>query len=312
MALAARARGTTSQLLGKAETTIGTAPSGNWARLPIYEYSLGRSRPLVADPIVSQGLGRAPAAPFYDESTFEGAVTFPLDTGNIDFWATLLFGAVVTTGTTLDTYTAGGTPTAASFEDGETSLADYWSHSGVHAKGFQLDFSPAGRAKMTVQLTALSAAAKSGSSIGGTPTTATFAPILNNAAVFKINGTEVGNALSGSLKLDLGLDLIRTVRSSGTGGEPIAVDGGLMAGGFDLTLRNDDSTFDDYAIAGTAKSIDLAFALTGGFALTFTFPTVLIERPSKPITGPGGIESRVTGQAYGASSTTMFKLTRTR
>ena len=150
MALAARARGTTSQLLGKAETTIGTAPSGNWARLPIYEYSLGRSRPLVADPIVSQGLGRAPAAPFYDESTFDGAVTFPLDTGNIDFWATLLFGAVVTTGTTLDTYTAGGTPTAASFEDGETSLADYWSHSGVHAKGFQLDFSPAGRAKMTV------------------------------------------------------------------------------------------------------------------------------------------------------------------
>ena len=312
MALAARGRGTSFQLLGKAETTIGTAPSGNWAKLPVRSFDLNAVRPLVDDFVVSQGIGRSPPAAFYDAASFKGSVTFPLDTGNIDTWATLLFGAVVTTGTTTDTYTAGGTPVSMSLEKGFTDLADYYAFAGVHGNGFTLEFSPTGPGGMTIPLMALSGAAKSGSSIGGTPTTATYAPIRNNAAQFEINGTEVGNITGGSIQVDLGLDEIRTVRSSGTGGEPVGFDGGIMSGGGNLTLRMDDSTYDDYAIAGTAKSIDIAFAITGGFALTFTYPSVLFERASIPVSGPGGVEQRVSFKAYGASSSTFFKMTRTR
>ena len=312
MALAARARGTSAQLAGKAETTIGTAATGNFARLPAITFDLTPSRPLAPDPVVSQGYGRNPAPTFPDKLSVSGTAVVPLDTGNIDFWAALMFGAVVTSGTTLDTYTAGGTPTAASFEKAFLDVSDYWLYTGVQADGFTLNFSPLGTPVLSVKLVGRAAGAMGVVTNAGTVTTATYSPIRSAGATLLIAGAAVGNITGGNLSFAQNLDPIYTMDAVTTGGVS-EFDAGLMSGGGSITARYDGVQIDTLARAGTVATLGVSYPITGGFALGFNFGQVKFETVSPPISGPAGIEQTAKFTAeYDGNPTYFFTLTRSR
>lgn len=313
MALAARARGTKFQLAGKAETTIGTAATGNFARLPVYSFDMTAQRPVVADPVLSQNYGRNPGPGFYDKLEVRGTAVVPLDTGNFDFWMTLLFGAVVTTGTYTDTYTAGGTPTAATFEKGftESGVSDYWLYTGVHADGYSLNISPLGSPQLSIPLIGMGSSAMSGTTNAGTVTDATFAPVRNIGSTLSIGGSAVGNVTGGSITFKQGLDPVYTMDAATTGA-PSAVDGGLMDIRGSLTARYDGNTLDGYARAGTTQTLSIAW-VAGAYAITCDLGQVKFETVSPGVSGPGGVEQTINfiGE-YDGNPTYLHRWTRTR
>lgn len=311
MALAARARGTSAQLAGKAESTVGTAPSGDWAKLPIISIDLTAKRPLVPDPVLSLGYGRNPPPGFYDKLEISGTAVVPLDTGNFDFWMPRLFGAVSTTGTYTDTYTAGTAPVSCALEKGFTDVADYWVYTGIFGDSLGINFSPLGNVQMSIGLIGLGSAAMSGSTSAGTVTTATYAPVRQIGSTFSVAGSALGNVISGNLMFKNGLDPVYTMDAATTGA-PSAIDPGLMDFRGSLTLRYDGNTQDADARAGTVRTASLAF-VAGAYAITFDFGQVRFETVSPPISGPGGIEQTVNfvGE-YDGNPSYGFKVTRTR
>lgn len=311
MAIAARARGTSVQLAGKAETTVGTAATGNFAKLPIISFDLSASRPLVADPVLSQGYGRKPPPTYYDKLEVRGTAVVPLDTGNIDFWLNLLAGPIATAGTYTDTYTFGATPISATFEKAFLDVSDYWLYTGVHATGFTLNFAPLGTANLTIPLIGMGSAAMSGSTSAGTVTTATFAPLRLIGSTFSINASAVGNITAGTLTLDNGLDPVYTMDAATTGA-PSGVDGGQMSLKGSVTARYDGNTVDGYARAGTSYPVAISIPITGGFALSFNVGQAKFETVSPPISGPGGVEQTINFVGEYDGSPEFFTITRTR
>lgn len=91
----ARATGASAQLLLKKESAYGTAPSGNYYRMPFIGCSLGLNQGLIDDPVI--GRGRDPRTPFRDVKTVEGDATVPVDMRYLGLWLTALFGVPVST-----------------------------------------------------------------------------------------------------------------------------------------------------------------------------------------------------------------------
>ncbi len=311
MAIAARARGTSVQLAGKAETTPGTAATGNFAKLPIVSFDLTAVRPLVDDPVLSQGYGRKPPPTYYDKLEVRGSAIVPVDTGNVDFWLNLLAGPVVTSGTTVDTYTFGGTPIAATFEKAFLDVSDYWLYTGVHANGFSLNFGPTGTPTLNVPLIGMGSTTMSGTTSAGTVTTATYGAIRNIGATFSINSSAIGNITAGTLTVSNGLDPVYTMDAATTGG-PSGVDGGMMSVEGSVTARYDGNTVDGYARAGTSYPVAVSFPITGGFALSFNVGQAKFETVSPAIAGPGGVEQTIKFKAEYDGSPEFFTITRTR
>jgi len=311
MAISPRARGTSAQLAYKVETTVGTAATGNYAVIPFTSFELTPSRPLVDDPALSMGYGRRPAPTYYDKQEIRGTGVFPIGTGNIDHLANLLAGPVVTSGTTVDTYTFGGTPVSGSFELGFLDVADYWLYTGVHANGFTLGFGTNGSVQISVPLIGMGTTAMSGTTSAGTVTTASPGFLRWIGSTFLINSAAVGNITAGTLTVSNGLDPVYTMDGATTGG-PSGVDGGLMSVEGSVTARYDGNTIDGYARAATSYPVAISIPITGGFALSFNVGQAKFEQPSKPVPGPGGVEQTIKFKAEYDGSPEFFTITRTR
>jgi hypothetical protein len=81
------------------QATYGTAPGGNWRRVPFLSCNLGAEQPLLDADVIGLGGNRDPAAPFFVTVTVEGDVVVPVDLINIGHWLRLLRDAPTTTGT---------------------------------------------------------------------------------------------------------------------------------------------------------------------------------------------------------------------
>ncbi|MCW3477363.1 phage tail tube protein [Limobrevibacterium gyesilva] len=309
----ARARGTRLQLLAKAETTVGTKATGAYAQLPCYSFDMSAQQPQVEDPVLSYGIGRNPMDPFPDALTLKGNAKVPLETGNIDFWLTLLFGTKVTTGTTTktDTWTAGGALPSATFEKGLLDTVDFYEFDGVFADTLGIDIAPSGTATMTVGLAALTQQPVANASIGGTPTRATYGRLLNKSASVLLDSTAVANVTGGTLSISNNLEEVRTVRGDTTGA-PAGYDAGELKLDGKLSLRYDSRSMTTAALANAPHTLSLQWPLTGGYLLSFNFPRCFIETPSVPIAGPGGIEQTINIKAaYDATAAAAFTVTMT-
>lgn len=93
----ARAQGARSQLTAAFESVYGTAPGGNYTRLPFATSSLGAEQPLLASELL--GYGRDPIAPVKDAVTVDGDISIPIDPEAFGIWLKAAFGAPVSTNT---------------------------------------------------------------------------------------------------------------------------------------------------------------------------------------------------------------------
>jgi hypothetical protein len=85
------------------ETVYGTAPSGNYKRLPFLICDLGAEQPPIDADVIGLGGNRDAAAPFLDTVTVAGSAVVPVDLINIGHWLRLLLGAPTTTATSMMT-----------------------------------------------------------------------------------------------------------------------------------------------------------------------------------------------------------------
>ena len=153
-----RAIGANSRLLMIPEVTYGTAPGGNWRRVPFLSCNLGAEQPLLDADVIGLGGNRDPTAPFFDTVTVEGDVVVPVDLINIGHWLRLLLGAPTTTGTNpnfIHTFGSGAaTLPSQAIEIGYPDVPSYDVCAGVRADALEIDFSPTGPATATIKLIA--------------------------------------------------------------------------------------------------------------------------------------------------------------
>ena len=172
-----RAIGANAPLLMIPEVTYGTAPGGNWRRVPFLSCNLGAEQPLLDADVIGLGGNRDPAAPFLDTVTVEGDVVVPVDLINIGHWLRLQLGAPTTTGTNPNyTHTFGSgaaTLPSQAIEIGYPDVPSYDVCAGVRADALEIDFRPTGPATATIKLIA-QGSVRSGSSSGGTPVSAAY------------------------------------------------------------------------------------------------------------------------------------------
>ncbi|MBX9702249.1 MAG: hypothetical protein K2X74_22625, partial [Acetobacteraceae bacterium] len=172
-----RAIGANSRLLMIPEVTYGTAPGGNWRRVPFLSSNLGAEQPLLDADVIGLGGNRDPAAPFLDTVTVAGDVVVPIDLVNTGHWLRLLLGAPTTTGTSpnfIHTFGSGAaTLPSQAIETGYPDVPSFDVCAGVRADTLEIDFSPTGPATATIKLVA-QGSIRSGASSGGSPITAAY------------------------------------------------------------------------------------------------------------------------------------------
>ena len=151
-----RAIGANCRLLMIPETVYGTAPGGDWQRMPFLSCDLGAEQPLLDADVIGVGSNRDPAAPFLDTVTVQGQAVVPVDLVNIGHWLRLLLGPPITTGTSPNFIHSFGSGAAAlpsnSIEIGYPDVPSYDVCTGVRADTLEIDFSPTGPATATFGL----------------------------------------------------------------------------------------------------------------------------------------------------------------
>lgn len=312
-------RGLYAEVYAKLEATEGTAPSGNWARLPFMSFDLGGTQALTADPTLGLALGRNQPAPYVGNLEAAISAEVPIDLNNAGFWFGLLWGDPTTTGSGpyVDVWkpVAAGTalPTA-SFEGkiASTAATRYHLRKAVKANTLAIRWDGTnGRQTMSVGLIGRTAA-DSGSSVAGTPTTAAYSCHLKQRWDLKIDGAAVGDITGFEFNFSNGLEAYNTVRDQADGAA-FAIDEGMVEITGSFTYRAAASTFIDDAEDQTARQLDLLNTLATGVDLNFGMGTVYLGRPSMPIQGPGAIQQTIPFRAaYDSSDAAMLAVTRNR
>lgn len=306
----AAARGTNFRLLGKVESVENTAPSGNWAQLPCYSFDVAGQQEYEDDPILSLVAGRNMPDPALGPLNIAGTAVVPMDTGNLTFWMEALFGTGTTVSTTT-TWKPGTSLSSYSFEKGfPDDGPEYYGFTGAKANTLAISASPDGRQRMSIGLLGRGAPAPASSSIGGTPTVATFGQVMSRWASVTVGGSAPTRMISGEFNFSNGLDAYRTVRNDPLGAVS-NIDLGTIVVGGSITLRSADSSAHADAIAGTARAVAVTWTLPDATSIVFTLPREFLGRPTMAVQGPDGIQQtyNIKG-AYDAVSGSMISIAR--
>lgn len=290
-----RATGANAQLLGAFESAYGTAPSGNYMRLPFVSCDLGAEQPLEASDVL--GLGRDPAEPSRGVVTVQGNIVVPVDLRDIGVWLKGLFGPPTTTGTApqlTHVFTSGATalPSLA-LEIGMPEVPRYFLDTGGLVDGIKFAWAASGKANATVSLIA-QGEGHGASSSGGTPTGRALRRFQQAMGVIRKDGATLGNVTGGELTYANGLAAVRTIRDDGK------IDGcdlGVAACTGQISARFADTTLLDAASAGTPVALSLGWVIDTDHSLLIDLPAVHLPRAKHPISGPAGIEARYAWQA---------------
>ncbi|MCA3388333.1 MAG: hypothetical protein INF65_06850, partial [Roseomonas sp.] len=139
-----RAIGANARLLMIPEASYGTAPSGNWRRMPFLSCNLGAEQPLLDADVIGIGGNRDTGAPLLDTVTVAGQAVVPIDLINFGHWLRLLFGPPTTSGTSPNFIHSFGSGLAAlpsnSIEIGYPDVPNYDVCTGVRADTLEMDF----------------------------------------------------------------------------------------------------------------------------------------------------------------------------
>ena len=286
----ARAIGANCALLMIPEATYGTAPSGDWRRMPFLSCDLGAEQPLLDADVIGLGGNRDAAAPFLDTVTVSGSAVVPVDLNNIGHWLRLLLGAPVTTGTTNFTHSFGSGAAALpsnAIEVGYPDVPSYDLVTGVRADTLEIDFSPTGPATASFGLIG-QGSVRTGASAGGTPTTAAYTAFNKAQGSISRAGAPLAQVTGAKLTHSNGIETVRTIRADRKieGADP-----GIARATGQITVRFASTTLLTQAQDAAPAEFAFAYTIDANRSLTFTLHEVYLSLAKTPIEGPGGVEA---------------------
>jgi hypothetical protein len=302
-----RAIGANSRLLMIPEVTYGTAPGGNWRRVPFLSSSLGAEQPLLDADVIGLGGNRDPAAPFLDTVTVAGDVVVPIDLVNTGHWLRLLLGAPTTTGTSpnfIHSFASGAAalPSQA-IETGYPDVPSFDVCAGVRADTLEIDFSPTGPATATIKLVA-QGSVRSGASSGGSPITAAYTAFNKAQGSITRSGAALAQVTGARLAYSNSIETVRTIRADRRieGADP-----GVSRATGQITARFENTTLLTQAQNGTAAEFAFAYTIDANRSLTITLHEVYLALAKTPIEGPAGVEASFDFRAaFNATATRMM------
>lgn len=292
----AQALGINAQLLGKTESVYGTAPTGNYAKLPFVSSNLGSTQQLIEVNIL--GAGRDAQQPARGNINVDGDVAVPLDVRNIGQWLTWLLGAPTTVdnmdGTYTHTFASGGSSIPSfSLEVGMPDLGQYFMVSGNRVGSMALDFQPEGVAQATVNLIGQSET-RAGTSGGGTPTSAAFQRFNNFQGAIRKDGSALANVVGASLSYGNGLTAVRAIRADGLIADAVPTAATLTG---NLNVMFDDVALLSLAENGTPCELEFSYTIDAENSLKITAHEVYLPKAKQSISGPAGIQASYDFQA---------------
>ncbi len=300
-----RAIGANCRLLMIPEATYGTAPAGDWLRMPFLSCDLGAEQPLLDADVIGVGSSRDPAAPFLDTVTVQGQAVVPVDLINIGHWLRLLLGTPTTTGTSPNFIHSFGSGAAAlpsnSIEIGYPDVPNYDLCTGVRADTLEIDFSPTGPATATFGLMG-QGSTRGGSSSGGTPTSAAYTAFNKAQGAITRNGSALAQVTGARLTYANGMEMVRTIRADR---KVEGVDPGIARATGQITARFADTTLLTQAQNNAPAEFAFGYTIDANRSLTFTLHEVYLALAKTPVEGPGGVEASFEFRA-------AFNLTATR
>jgi hypothetical protein len=302
-----RAIGANCRLLMIPEATYGTAPAGDWLRMPFLSCDLGAEQPLLDADVIGVGSSRDPAAPFLDTVTVQGQAVVPVDLINIGHWLRLLLGPPATTGTSPNFIHSFGSGAAAlpsnSVEIGYPDVPNYDLCTGVRADTLEIDFSPTGPATATFGLMG-QGSTRGASSSGGTPTSAAYTAFHKAQGTISRNGSALAQVTGARLTYANGMEMVRTIRADR---KVEGVDPGIARATGQITARFADTTLLTQAQNNAAAEFAFSYTIDANRSLTFTLHEVYLALAKTPVEGPGGVEAAFEFRAaYNATATRMM------
>lgn len=295
--MAALPRGKMSDLLLKAQSDFVTAASGNYARTYVYSMGLGETFGLPDDPLLNppRTNDRDPTAPAPDVHRWAGKISAPLDHNHIGLWLKMLLGSPSTSGASdyEHVFTSGAAALDAySFEEklrsAATAGARYRRHLGVMAEGMTLRMGfTEGYSKIDMDLVGRSEEDSTGSSGGGTPTAMALSQVPAVKGLFRISDVAYGELLSLEATYKNNLEPLEYVSDDEfvSGFEP-----GDTAFTGQARIRYKDETLYDYARASTALDVEFEWKVSATLTLILAAPKLRLEKATREVSGPGGIE----------------------
>jgi hypothetical protein len=295
-----RQQGATAALHAIQETVYGTAPGGNWRRMPILSCDLGPEQALIDANVIGIGTGRHPAQPFRDIRRVTGNIVVPVDENNIGIWLRLMMGAPVTTGSNPNfthTYKAGATVAnmpSSSIEVAYPEVPHFDILTGVKADTMEMEFSPTGAATASFGVVGRGSAINTTSG-AGTPVSFTYAPFSRNMGAITRAGSALGNVTAATIRMTNNHDVVETIRND------LVIEGAdptLYAVTGQITVRFADTALITQARDNTAAAIELSYTLNANRSLTLRMANVVLSLAKTPIEGPGGVQAAFDFQAF--------------
>jgi Phage tail tube protein len=301
-----------STLALAAQSAFDTAATTDYTSTYYYSESLAEREGLEADPLlgVNPNNQRDQVAPAPALSEHGGDLELPVCWNNVGLWLRQVLGAPATTGSADKThvFSSGLLQLPTNTIQINKAAADFRQHVGFVPTSMKWQFEDrAGFQRLRLQgigrgenlLTATAA---------GTPATMALDQVPATAALMRINGVNAGFVKQGEFEYKTGAAIERYVENSARAGA-VVLDKEAEAMG-EFRLRYTGSTaMDALAINKTVVPIEIEFQKTATRSILIAFPAVRFERPSTPITGPGGVESTVRFRAHQSASGPMMVIT---
>lgn len=293
----AQARGYMGQLVADFESTFGTSPGTKKGKILTFNTMEVVGKQNLIDPGTITGT-RNSVEPGKGNLSVDGSISVPLDLTAIGYWLKGVFGAPTTTGAGPDythVFKIGNTQPSMVLEKGFTDIAQYMRYNGCKISTFKLPFGGDGEAVVSMDI--MGATEAIGSTVYDAAATAVTMTRLNNfQASIKEGGTTLAIVQSGDFTLNMGLDGNQYVL--GTNGTRGDIPEGIINVTGTLKTLFTDATLLNKGINNTITSLELTYTIAANQSLTFTFPEVLFERTSPPISGPVGVVCDMSWRAF--------------
>jgi hypothetical protein len=273
------------------EATYGTAPGGNWLRVPFSTIDLGAEQPLIQSDVLAAGNNRDSAAPFQDTVTVQGNAVVPIDVINIGHWLRMLFGAPTTTGSSpnfIHTFASGAaTLPSQAIEIAHPDVPSFEICVGVRAGSLDIDFTPTGPALATIGLMA-QGSFRAGTTAAGTPTSAAYTRFSKHQGSIARSGSALAQVTGARLNFNNNLEMVRTIRADR---RLEGIDPGVSLVTGQVTTRFENMTLLQQADDGSGAAFEFAYTINANTSLTFTVHEAYLSLAKTPIQGPAGVEA---------------------
>jgi hypothetical protein len=273
------------------EATYGTAPGGNWLRMPFMSIDLGAEQPLIQSDVLAVGNNRDADAPFQDIITVQGNAVVPIDVINIGHWLRMLFGAPVTTGSSPNFIHLFGTGLATlpsqAIEIAHPDVPSFEVCVGARANSLDIDFSPTGPAQATIGLMA-QGSSRAGGTVAGASTSAVYTRFSKHQGSISRSGSALAQVTGARLNFNNNMEMVRTIRADR---KLEGIDPGVSLITGQITTRFENTTLLTQADNGSSAEFAFAYTIDANTSLTFTLHEAYLALAKTPITGPAGVEA---------------------